>query len=60
HSFADQKHRMGLRIRTMGLARATIKITMANMACNIRRLIYHETQRMKWDTSNNLLIFGVK
>ncbi|MBC6402165.1 MAG: IS5/IS1182 family transposase, partial [Hyphomonadaceae bacterium] len=47
HPFADQKHRMGLRIRTMGLARATIKITMANMACNMRRLIYHETQRMK-------------
>ena len=47
HPFADQKHRMGLRIRTMGLARATIKITMANMACNIRRLIYHETQRVE-------------
>ncbi|MBC6412799.1 MAG: hypothetical protein GDA39_07970 [Hyphomonadaceae bacterium] len=47
HPFADQKHRMGLRIRTMGLARATIKITMANMAFNIRLLIYHETQQMK-------------
>ena len=47
HPFADQKHRMGLRIRTIGLARATIKIGMANMACNIRRLIYHETQLMK-------------
>ncbi|MBC6403507.1 MAG: IS5/IS1182 family transposase, partial [Hyphomonadaceae bacterium] len=47
HPFADQKRRMGLRIRTMGLARATIKIGMANIAFNIRRLIYHETQRMK-------------
>ena len=47
HPFADQKHCMGLRIRTMGLARTTIKIGMANMACNIRRLIYHETQRVK-------------
>ncbi|MBC6403875.1 MAG: transposase [Hyphomonadaceae bacterium] len=47
HPFADQKHRMGLRIRTMGLARATIKITMANMAYNLQRLIYHETQRVE-------------
>ncbi|MBC6412812.1 MAG: hypothetical protein GDA39_08045 [Hyphomonadaceae bacterium] len=29
------------------LARATIKIAMANIACNIRRLIYHETQRVR-------------
>ncbi|MBC6404087.1 MAG: hypothetical protein GDA35_10835 [Hyphomonadaceae bacterium] len=35
------------RARTIGLTRATIKITMANIACNICRLIYHETQRMK-------------
>ncbi|MBC6413268.1 MAG: hypothetical protein GDA39_10595 [Hyphomonadaceae bacterium] len=28
HPFADQKRRMGLRIRTMGLARAIIKIGM--------------------------------
>ncbi|MBC6411432.1 MAG: IS5 family transposase, partial [Hyphomonadaceae bacterium] len=47
HPFADQKHRMGLKVRTIGLARATIKIGMANMAYNLQRLIYHETQRMK-------------
>ena len=47
HPFADQKHRMGLRIRIIGLARATIKIGIANMACNMRRLTYHETQRVK-------------
>ena len=47
HPFADQKHRMGLKVRTIGLARATIKIGMANMAYNLQRLIYHETQRVK-------------
>ncbi|MBC6404078.1 MAG: hypothetical protein GDA35_10780 [Hyphomonadaceae bacterium] len=47
HPFADQKHRMGLTIRTMGLARATIKIAMSNIAHNLRRLICHKTQRGK-------------
>jgi len=47
HPFADQKRRMGLKVRTIGLARATIKIGMANMAYNLQRLIYHETQRVK-------------
>ncbi|MBC6403941.1 MAG: IS5/IS1182 family transposase, partial [Hyphomonadaceae bacterium] len=41
HPFADQKHRMGLKVRTIGLARATIKIGMANIAHNLQRLIYH-------------------
>lgn len=41
HVFADQKSRMGLKIRTIGLARANIKIGLANIAYNIRRLIYH-------------------
>ena len=30
HVFAGQKHRMGLFIRTIGIARARIKIGMAN------------------------------
>jgi len=41
HVFADQKHRMGMKIRTIGLARATLKIGLCNIAYNMRRLIYH-------------------
>lgn len=42
HVFAGQKHRMGLFIRTIGLARARIKIGMANLAYNFQRLIWLE------------------
>lgn len=42
HVFAEQKSRMGLFIRTIGIARATTKIGMANLAYNIKRLIYLE------------------
>jgi IS5 family transposase len=42
HVFADQKHRMGMKIRTIGLARARIKIGLANIAYNMRRLIFHK------------------
>lgn len=42
HVFAGQKHRMGLFIRTIGIARARIKIGMANLACNFQRLIWLE------------------
>ena len=42
HVFADQKHRRGMKIRTIGLARAKIKIGIANIAYNMRRLIMHE------------------
>jgi hypothetical protein len=31
HVFAEQKHRMGLFVRTIGIARATTKIGMANL-----------------------------
>jgi transposase, IS5 family len=43
HVFADQKHRMGLFIRTIGIARALAKIGLANIACNMRRLLFWET-----------------
>jgi IS5 family transposase len=43
HVFADQKHRMGLFIRTIGIARARAKIGLANIACNMRRLLFWET-----------------
>jgi len=42
HVFAAQKHRMGLVVRTIGIARATIKIGMANLAYNMKRLIWLE------------------
>lgn len=35
HVFAGQKHRMGLIVRTIGIARARIKIGMANLAYNV-------------------------
>ena len=39
HVFAAQKHRMDLFIRTIGIARATTKIGMANLVYNIKRLL---------------------
>ena len=44
HVFADQKHRMGLFIRTIGIARARTKIGMANIAHNLRRYVFWETR----------------
>jgi hypothetical protein len=38
HVFAAQKHRMALFVRTIGLARAEVKIGMANLAYNFTRL----------------------
>ncbi len=40
HVFAGQKDRMELFIRTIGIARATTKIGMANLVYNIKRLIF--------------------
>lgn len=44
HVFADQKHRMGLFIRTIGIARARTKIGMANIAHNLRRYVFWEAR----------------
>ncbi len=40
HVFARQKGPMALFIRTIGIARATTKIGMANLAYNFQRLIW--------------------
>ncbi len=40
HVFAAQKDRMDLFIRTIGIARATTKIGMANLVYNIKRLLF--------------------
>jgi transposase, IS5 family len=37
--FAVQKHRFGLVVRTIGLARARVKIGLANLTYNFGRLI---------------------
>lgn len=42
HVFAHQKNRYGLFIRTIGLKRAEAKLTLANLAYNMDRLIFHE------------------
>jgi hypothetical protein len=42
HVFAGQKHRMGLIVRTIGIARAQIKIGMANLVYNFQRLAWLE------------------
>ena len=40
HVFAVQKDKMDLFIRTVGIARATMKIGMANLVYNMRRLVF--------------------
>ena len=44
HVFAEQKARMGLFVRTIGLARATTKIGLANLVHNMRRLLRLQRQ----------------
>jgi transposase, IS5 family len=40
HVFAHQKGLMGVFIRTIGLARAKVKIGLANLADNMRRFVW--------------------
>jgi hypothetical protein len=42
HVFAHQKNKFGLFTRTIGVARAEAKLTLANLAYNFDRLIFHE------------------
>jgi hypothetical protein len=42
HVFGEQKSRMGLFIRTIGIARATTKIGLANIVYNMKRLMFLE------------------
>jgi len=46
HVFAHQKQRFGLFIRTIGLARAEAKMTLANLAYNFDRLVFHERRKV--------------
>ncbi|GMG81633.1 hypothetical protein LNKW23_08460 [Paralimibaculum aggregatum] len=43
HAFADQKHRMGGFVRTIGIARARTRIGLANLVYNLRRHLHLET-----------------
>jgi len=40
HVFAHQKGPMALVVRTIGLARATVKIGLANIVYNMRRAVW--------------------
>lgn len=42
HVFAQQKSRMGLSVRTIGIARARTKIGMVNLAYNLTRYVWHQ------------------
>lgn len=42
HVFAQQKSRMGLFVRTIGMARATTKIGMVNLAYNLTRFVWQQ------------------
>ncbi len=44
HVFAEQKSRMGLFVRTIGLARAEMKIGMANLLYNIKRRLWLDSR----------------
>ena len=40
HVFAHQKGLMGVVVRTIGIARARVKIGLVNLAYNMRRLVW--------------------
>jgi transposase, IS5 family len=44
HVFATQKCRLGLVIRSIGLARATARLGLANLVTNMRRLVWIATR----------------
>jgi transposase, IS5 family len=44
HVFAAQKCRLGLVIRSIGLARATARLGLANLVTNMRRLVWLEAR----------------
>ena len=46
HVFAVQKEQMNLFVRTIGLKRAKVKIGLANITYNIKRLIFFEKRKL--------------
>ena len=47
HVFAQQKGPMGLVVRTIGLARATVKIGLANFTYNMNRAVWLHRSRAR-------------
>lgn len=47
HVFARQKGPMGLVVRTIGLARATVKIGLANLTDNMNRAVWLRRSRAR-------------
>ena len=48
HVFAAQKDKMDLFVRTIGIARATMKIGMANIVYNMKRLVFLDRLAAAW------------
>ena len=46
HVFAVEKEQMGLFVRTIGLKRAKVKIGLANLTYNMKRLVFWEQRRL--------------
>ena len=46
HVFAEQKRCMALSIRTIGIKRAEARITLANVAYNMKRLVFFERRAL--------------
>lgn len=46
HVFAELKSRMGLVVRTIGIARAEATITLANMAFNMKRWVFLDARTL--------------
>lgn len=44
HLFARRKYKTAFFIKIIGIARAEAKITLANLACNMDRLLFHDRQ----------------
>lgn len=59
HVFAAPKDRMDLFIRTIGIARATTKIGMANLVYDIKRLLFLRRLAEAWLVHRPLLATNV-
>jgi transposase, IS5 family len=46
HVFAVQKDKMGLFIRTIGIQRANVKLGLANIVYNMKRLVFWEQRAL--------------
>ena len=47
HAFATEKFLVGLVVHSVGLVRATARITLANLAYTLRRLVWIEVRGVR-------------